>query len=113
MSIHITISLEKRRKGQDGTFMIVYRLGHFRKTTVIASGFRVLEKDWDAKRRQVRKTHKGTLSVSRINQQLLNQKALYLERIEQLKQANQLKGLTAIELKELLTRKRDSNSFFE
>ena len=113
MSTHIAISLEKRRKGQDGTFMIVYRLGHFRKTTVIASGFRVLEKDWDAKRRQVRKTHKGILSVSRINQQLLNQKALYLERIEQLKQANQLKGLTAIELKELLTRKRDSNSFFE
>jgi integrase len=112
MATNINISLDKRRKKQDGTFPVVFRIGHFRRTVVIQTGFAVPEKAWDAKRREIKKSFTDLGSTARINNKLLKQKAEMLQKVEELAQSNQLNSLSATELKELLTQKADSSSIF-
>lgn len=112
MSTNITISLDKRRKKSDGSYPIVLRLGHYRRTAVIPTGYSIPEKDWDAKRRTIKKSHTALNSVTRVNNALLKQRADMLEKIAKLDEGGQLSALSVKELKALLTRSSHSESVF-
>ena len=112
MSTNITISLDKRSKKKDGTYPLVFRLGHNRRTVSIPTGYNLLEKDWDEKKRVVRKGFKGVNSVERLNNQFLKRKTLMLEKVDELRQSNLLDSLSVKELKDQLTRKSNTSSFF-
>ena len=112
MSTNITISLDTRRKKKDGTYPLVFRIGHHRRTVVIQTGYNIPEKDWDSKRRVIKKTYSEINSVTRANNKLLRQRAEMLDKIEGLAESKQLDTLSAKELKDFLTRKSNSHSVF-
>ncbi len=112
MSTNITISLDKRRKKSDATYPIVFRIGHHRKTLAIPTGYFIPEKDWDAKRREIKKTYKGVSSVSRANNKLIRERAEMLDKIEVLRAEDKLDALTVKDLKAYLVKKTNTTSIF-
>ena len=73
MQTSVTLSLDTRRKRKDNTFPIIIRLGHFQKTTSIATGQYVQEIHWNESKKQVRSSYKGTESVKFLNNLLLSE----------------------------------------
>ncbi len=55
MNTNIVISLDTRRAKKDGSYPLVMRLGHNERTTSIPLDIDLLEKDWDDKKRTVKK----------------------------------------------------------
>ena len=102
MKTYVTISLDKRKVKINGTFPILLRISHKRKTISIPTGFSVLDSEWDNKRKIVRSTYKGIDTPSRLNNLLLAQKSEYLTKITKLYEAGKLDTLSVSELKQHL-----------
>ncbi|WP_255154956.1 Arm DNA-binding domain-containing protein [Ferruginibacter sp. HRS2-29] len=54
-STSIKVSLDTRRSKADGTYPIILRLTHNRKTTSIKTGIHLKKEDWDEKALKVKK----------------------------------------------------------
>ena len=63
MNTNIVISLDTRRKRKDGSYPIILRLSHKRKTIPISLGVTVPLEYWDKKKRLVKKSYKGVAVV--------------------------------------------------
>ncbi len=100
MDTSVNLSLEKRRQKKDGTYPLVLRVGHKQSTTTILLKIDLLEKDWDAKNRVIRKSYKGTESVTRLNNTIQKKKNDAWSIIMQLHDAGQLNSLGVGELRE-------------
>lgn len=112
MNTNIVISLDKRRKKIDGSFPVVMRLGHNERTTAISLDISVKEKDWDSKNRIIKKSFSGLGSVARLNNYIQKQKADAMDIIFKLNEDSILNSLTVSELKNRITDKGSSTSFF-
>ncbi len=112
MSTNIVIALDTRRSKKDGAYPIILRLSHNRKTIPIATGYSVLEKEWDYKNRCIRKSYKGVSSVSRLNNLLAKKKSDAMEVITKLEEQNELSFLSITQVKAHIAKRQSSNSFF-
>lgn len=113
VNTNIVISLDTRRTKKDGTFPVVMRLGHNKRTTSIPTGISVLEKDWDAKNRQVKKSYVGVSSVSRLNNIIQKKKAKAMDVIFKLNEAGQLNTMSITALRDRVEQNGASLSFFK
>ena len=112
MSTNIVISLDTRKPKQDGSFPLIMRLTHFRKTTSISTGLSIQKGDWDSQKRQVKKGFNGVSSVTRLNNQLAKKKALAMDVITALDERDELPTVSVAQLKERITKHSQSNSLF-
>src|SRR3954465_520470 len=100
MSTNIVIALDTRRAKTDGTYPIVMRLGHNRRTTSIPLNISVKEKDWDDKSRTVRKSYSGTGSVARLNNIIQKRRADAMDIIVKLEEADELNNLSLVAIRD-------------
>ncbi|ASV31505.1 site-specific integrase [Maribacter cobaltidurans] len=113
MKTNTTLSLDARRERKDGTCPIIFRLSHHRKTIAIPSGISVPPVYWDQKKREVKRNYQGVSSVTRLNNMLTKKKTKFTDCINVLEEEGRLKGLSILELKNMLSRPTNSISFFE
>lgn len=112
MKTNLTLSLDTRRKKKNGTFPIILRLGHKRKTTSISLGYSVMESDWDKRNRKVKKSYKGVSSISRLNNILLKKKTDAMDIINNLADKEELNFLSINQLKAKISNQASYDSFF-
>jgi len=112
MKTSIVISLDTRRQKDDGTYPLILRLTHHEKTTAISLGISLHKKDWDEKSRAIRKSYKGTESVSRLNNLLQKQRTEATDIIVKLFENDELNKLTVSEIKAKIEKPTVSQSFF-
>lgn len=112
MNTNIVISLDTRRKKNDGTYPVILRLGHNEKTTSIPLGISVEEKDWDVKNRLIKKSYSGVNSVARLNNKIQKSKSDAMDLILKLHESGNLNGLSVTDLKDRIVQKDSADSFF-
>ncbi|MXV18001.1 site-specific integrase [Hufsiella ginkgonis] len=112
MNTNITISLDMRRSKNDGTYPVIMRLGHNLRTTSIPLDISVLEKDWDAKNKEVKKSYTGLSTVTRLNNFIQKMKAEAMDIILKLNEKGELNGLSVTALREKIIRAENKQSFF-
>lgn len=112
MNTNIVISLDTRRKKKDGSYPIVMRLGHNERTTSIPLGISVKEKDWDNKKRSIKKSYNEVNSVTRLNNYIQKKKADAMDIIVKLNEDDLLNNLKVSELKNKITNTNSDTSFF-
>ena len=113
MSSSVKISLDTRRPKKDGTFPIILRVTHNRKTTSVATGYSVPAEYWDQGRAAIKKTYKGFGNITRVNNHILKQKAKAIDRLTKLDEENKLKYMSVPQVKEKLGPKSKTSSFFQ
>lgn len=113
MSTNIVIALDTRRAKEDGTFPLILRLGHNRRTLPIPLNISLLEKDWDEEKRTIRNSYSGTDSVARLNNYIQKKKAKALDILQKLDDQGDLQKLTIVQLKQKIVRDSSANSFFD
>lgn len=112
MNTNVVISLDTRRKKQDGTYPLVLRLGHHRKTIPISIGLSLKESDWDEQKRIIKKSYIGKETVARLNNLIQKRKADALSIIVKLSETNELDTLSILDLKNKIHRPVTQQSFF-
>lgn len=63
---NLKLLLDTRRQKSDGTFNVIFRIIHQRKSYSINSGISVLETDWNFKKNEIHKSHPNakTMNIS-------------------------------------------------
>ncbi len=112
-STSIKISLDTRRSKADGTFPLILRLTHNRKTTSIKTGFNLKKEDWDDVNNEVKKSYKGVLNVTRLNNEIQKKKAEALDGILKLAEKAKQTHLTVTDVKQRIDPVTSSASFYE
>lgn len=112
MNTNIVIALDKRRKKIDGLYPIILRIGHHRTTTAIPLGFHVSEKDWDEKRRMVKKGRQGEETVTRLNNLIYKKRTEAMAIVLKLHESGELDSLSVTGLKARIYKPTSRNSFF-
>ena len=109
----ITVSLDTRQSKKDGTYPLIFRLTHFRKTLPIPIGVSLHKDDWDEDNRVVKKSYVGTNTVTRLNNIITKKKAAFLDTLLKLDEAGKLNQLSIHEVREKIAPSQASSSFFE
>lgn len=112
MNTNIVITLDMRRKKQDGTYPLILRLGHQRTTISIPLGVSIKEKDWDEKNKEVKKSYVGVETVTRLNNLIHKKRSEAMDIILKLHEAGQLNSLSVLELKDRIHQGASTQSFF-
>lgn len=113
MQTSLSLSLDTRRRRKDNSFPIIIRLGHFQKTTSIATGHAIEEIYWDDSKKQVRRSYKGVQSVQFLNNLLLSELSKAQEIVNRLHYNGELDFLSVKQLKDKIVKKTKYESFFE
>lgn len=113
MKTFVVLALDARRPKADGTCPILLRIIHYGKPSPITTGIYIKEADWDANKRCIKPSYRGTESVTRLNNRLLKKKAEAIDIITKLDEQRKLNTLTVYDLKKLIERKPTSASFYE
>jgi integrase/recombinase XerD len=113
MNTNIVISLDERREKKDGSFPLVMRLGHNKRTTAIPLDVSLLKKDWDNETRAVKKSYQGTNSVTRLNNFIQKTKSEAMDIILKLNETGRLQSLSIVEVRNLIVKKNASTSFYD
>ena len=111
MRTYLTLLLDTRRAKKDGSFPIIFRLTHLRKTTSISTGYSILEKFWDTKKCAIKKTYTKVESIARLNTLLLKEEARANDIINQLYDKGKLNYLSITQVKNRITRNSTYDSF--
>ena len=112
LTYYLTPKLDTRRAKFDGTFPIIIRITHLRKTTSIATGFYIQKPDWDDRRGQVKYSYKGPYSVPHLNTLLLKELTRANSILNKLIDNGELNYLSIREIKERIVQKNKFESFF-
>lgn len=112
MNTNIVIALDTRRAKSDGTFPLIMRLGHNRKTTSIPLGLSLDGKYWDEESRAVKRSYSGVTSVSHLNNLLQKKKSDAMDIILKLHEAGQLQTLSITDIRDRIASKDQSQSFY-
>jgi len=113
MNSHIVLSLDKRRARKDGSYSIVLRITHKRKTTSITTGISIPKSFWDEKKRRVRNAYKGVDSITRLNNQLSKKRSYAMQVIAGLEEKNLLHLMSLKQVKEKIVNQHHQSSFIE
>ena len=112
MNTSITLSLDKRRAKKDGTYPIILRLSHGRRTINIATGYSIFEKYWDEQNRKVKTACNTIDNVSRANNYLFKKRSEAMDLIAELDTKKKLQTLSAVQIKEKLKGRSTKATFF-
>jgi len=110
---NIVVSLDTRRTKQDGTYPLVLRVGHNKRTTAIPLGVSLLEKDWDEERRKIKKSYSGTSNITRLTNLIEKKKSDAMDIILKLEENGQLQKLSVTELRDKIDRQNINTSFYQ
>lgn len=113
MQTSLTLSLDKRRSRKDGKFPVIIRLGHYQKTTSIATGQAIPKECWDDRKKKIKGSFKGTEALFHLNNLLLKELVQYQDKINQLRESGELEFLSIKQLKNRLVGKNKYDSFYE
>lgn len=113
MTASIVVSLDTRRAKQDGTFPLIMRLGFDNRTIPIPLGYSFKLEDWDETARQVKKSYKGSETVTRLNNLIQKKKANALDIVMKLDENGELKRLSVADIKQRIVNKQGNQSFFK
>jgi site-specific recombinase XerD len=113
MQTSLTLSLDKRRSRKDGKFPVIIRLGHYQKTTSIATGKAIPEECWDDRKKKIRGSYKGTDALFHLNNLLLKELVSYQDKVNKLQESGELEFISIKQLKNRLVGKNKYDSFFE
>ena len=113
MQTSLTLSLDKRRSRKDGKFPVIIRLGHYQKTTSIATGQVIPEECWDERKKKIKGSFKGTEALFHLNNLILKPLVQYQDKVNKLKESGELEFLSIKQLKNRLVGKNKYDSFFE
>ncbi|KAB7530416.1 tyrosine-type recombinase/integrase [Flagellimonas olearia] len=113
MRTYLTLLLDTRRTKKDGSYPIIFRLTHLRKTTSIATGFSISEIFWDHQKCAIKRTYSRTESIARLNTLLLKEEARANDILNKLADQGKLNYLSIVEVKKRITRNSNYESFFE
>ena len=113
MRTYLTLLLDKRRAKKDGSYPIIFRLTHLRKTTSISTGYSILEKYWDTRKCAVKKNYTKVASIARLNTLLLKDEARANDIINQLYDKGKLNYLAITQVKDRITRNNTYDSFYK
>lgn len=112
MNSNVVLSLDTRRQKQDGTFPLILRLGHQRKTLGISLGISLKKEDWDENKRLIKKSFIGTESVARLNNYIQKKKAEAMEIIVKLSESGELDSISIIDLRNRISKPTGQSSFY-
>lgn len=112
MNTNVKLSLDLRRPKKDGSYPIILRLTHFRKTTSISMGLSIKKEYWDSKNEKIKRSFKGTSSVSKLNNRLLKDKIRAIDIINDLYEKNELDYLSILQLKKKIVKAPPLDSFY-
>jgi integrase len=112
MNTNIVVSLDTRRAKKGGLYPLVLRIGHHERTASIPLKFNIAAIDWDEQSRQVKKTYVGAESSTRINNAIQKSKSDALQVILKLQETGELDRLSVTDLRNRITSKQTSASFF-
>jgi len=76
-------------------------------------GISLLEKDWDAESRTVKKSYNGTLSITRLNNLIQKKKAEAMDMILKLEENDKLQTLSVKSVRDKIEKQSTSGSFYE
>lgn len=113
MRTYLTLLLDTRRARKDGSFPIIFRLTHLRKTTSISTGYSILEKFWDTKKCNIKKSYTKVESIAKLNTLLLKEEARANDIINQLYDREKLNYLSITQVKNRITRNSTYDSFYK
>jgi len=113
MRTYLTLLLDTRRAKKDGSYPIIFRLTHLRKTTSISTGYSILEKYWDTRKCAVKKNYTKVASIARLNTLLLKDEARANDIINQLYDKGKLNYLAITQVKDRITRNNTYDSFYK
>jgi integrase/recombinase XerD len=108
----VKISLDTRRAKADGTYPLILRLTHKRKTTSIKTGVYLKKEDWDEDRLEVKKSYKGASNVTRLNNEIQKKKAEALDSILKLEEKAKRPSLSVTDIKHQIDPDSSSQSFY-
>ena len=74
MAYSVSLKLDKRKKNIANNHTIVLQIIVNRKMTSISTGHSVCEKDWDSRKREIKKTCKDYPNITRLNNILMQKK---------------------------------------
>lgn len=112
MKTNLILSLDKRRPRKDGSYPLIFRLTHERKTTSIATGYALHKDDWNEKSKRIKKSYKGVNAVERLNNSLLKQRAQYMDKIQKLSEKDQLRFMSIKEVRAHILNHNTNDCFF-
>jgi len=112
MNTNVVISLDTRRAKSDGTYPLIMRLGHNKRTTSLPLDINLSKKDWNEERRIIRDSYKGSESVTRLNNKIQKKKAEALDIIHKLDENGQLENISLTDLRNMIASQSSSVSFF-
>lgn len=112
-STSIKITLDTRRAKSDGTYPLILRLTHKRKTTSIKTGIYLKKEDWDEKNLEVKKSYKGATNVMRLNNEIQKKKAEALDGLLKLEEKSKQTPLAITDVKQHLDASGQSHSFYD
>jgi len=112
MTTNVVLTLDARRKKQDGSYPLILRLSHNRKTISLPTGYSVPEKHWASKNRCIKPSYKGTESPTRLNNYLVKKKALYVDEITKMDDKKELDYLSINQVKARLIGSKHRETFF-
>ena len=112
MRTYLTLLLDTRRAKKDGSYPIIFRLTHLRKTTSIATGYSISEIFWDSQKSCIKKSYSKVSHIARLNTLLLKEEARANDILNQLFDKGKLNYLSISEVKKRITRNSSYDSFF-
>ncbi|MEM8893172.1 MAG: site-specific integrase [Bacteroidota bacterium] len=112
MKTHFKLNLDKRRPKKSGTYPIIFRLTHKRKTTSIRTGYEVPDKFWDVNREQIKSSYKGYDNIGRINNLLLKKRSEGLDIIAKLDDQAELDRLDIRAVKQRILGAASKSTFY-
>jgi integrase/recombinase XerD len=108
----IKVSLDTRRPKVNGTYPLILRLTHKRKTTSIKTGIHLKKEDWDEDKLEVKKSYKGATNVTRLNNEIQKKKAEALDSILKLDEKAKRPSLSVTDIKHHIDPDASSQSFY-
>lgn len=113
MTSSIKVSLDTRRSKKDGTYPLILRLTHDRKTTSIKTGIFLKKEDWDTEKLEVKKSYKGTSNVTRLNNEIQKKKSDALDSILKLSEGKKVAPSTVTDIKQRIDPDFQNRSFYD
>jgi integrase/recombinase XerD len=113
MRTFVVLALDTRRAKSDGTYPVLLRIIHYEKPAAITTGVYLKKQDWDEKARSIKATYKGTDSVTRLNNYRQKKKTEAIDLITKLDEKKTLDGLSVGQIKDMILRKSELDSFFK
>ncbi|HAP63651.1 MAG TPA: transposase [Cytophagales bacterium] len=103
MALHtnIVLTLDTRRARKDGTYPLVYRLVHQRKTLPLKqTGLTLLLEQWNEDAKLVTDRYKGTANITRLNNQLAKARTTMMDIVLKLEEKGRLETMTVHEVRD-------------